>query len=267
MVRRCFAAFVAYWCAVVPRHAAASAAKLYHFPLFSSSRVVQLVLELGIRDVEIVSLEYGEIKTEPYLSINPHGTVPAYTEALADGTTLILLESAAIATYLCEKYDTAHRLLPENPTQRARFYQFAHYAPATLYTRAGGLYVHAWEFRLGTAGEGRQSKAAIEASKTWLDSHFVPFLTRELEDRQFLLGEWLTAADIVMGWEIMLLGQVGFFQEYPVLQAYHDRLAAQSSWKRTYPREVHTLCIWPHTDGRCKELHHGLNEVPLNVEL
>jgi len=140
-------------------------------------------------------------------------------------------------------------------------------APHVHPSAAGGLYVHAWEFRPGTAGEGRQSKAAIEASKTWLDSHFVPFLTRELEDRQFLLGEWFTAADIVMGWEIMLLGQVGFFQEYPVLQAYHDRLAAQSSWKRTYPREIHTLCIWPHTDGRCKELHQGLNEVPLNVEL
>jgi len=211
-------------------------------------------LELAIPDVEIVSLDYRQMKEEPYLNINPHGTVPAYQE---DGG-LVLLESAAIVTYLCEKYDAYHHMLPEDLRGRARYYQFAHYAPATLYTKAGGLYVHAWEFRPGTAGADKQSAEAIEDSRKWLSKHFVPFLTRELSGSQYLLGDNFSAADAIMGWEVMLLGKVGFLQDHPKLQAYHDRLAARPSFLATYPPEIHTTCIWPHDQPECRRLHHSL---------
>merc|ERR1712216_468282 len=98
-----------------------------------------------------------------YMRINPHGTVPAYEE---DG--LVLLESAAIIEYLCEKYDAAHLLIPARGKQRARYHQFAHYAPATLYSKAGGLYVHAWEFKKPNLGHEKQSADAIKDSTGWL---------------------------------------------------------------------------------------------------
>merc|ERR1712194_102658 len=230
--------------------------RVWHFPLFSSSRVVQLILELGIMDVHIESMDYMQMKTADYGKVNPHGTVPAYEEEDAG---FVLLESSAIITYLLEKYDKEHRLLPADPVQRARYYQWAHYAPATLYTRAGGLYVHAWEFREGTEGAGRQSKPAIAESSEWLKRQFVPFIMKSLDKYDYLLGDNFTAADIVMGWEMMLLEKAGFLAEvaaeYPQLQAYFARLAARPSFQKTYPEEIHTLCIWPHKNEKCKALH------------
>merc|ERR1719443_1817612 len=70
--------------------AADEKARLYHFPLFSSSRVVQLIVELKITDIDVVALSYNQIKEYPYRNVNPHGTVPAYQEGDVG-----LLESAA----------------------------------------------------------------------------------------------------------------------------------------------------------------------------
>lgn len=236
---------------------ASAAAKLYHFPLFSSSRVVQLLLELDLipNIVELVVLDYKQINAEPYLSINPHGTVPAYQE---EESGLILLESAAIITYLCEKHDQAHRLLPREPVARARYFQFSHYAPATLYSRAGGLYVHSWEFRDDAAGAARRDPDVIEENRLWLRRNFVPFLSRELNGRKYLLGDELSAADIIIGWELMLLGKEGFLNAYPLLKEYLSRLASHDSWRLTYPDAIHDYCIWPHEDKRCASLHREL---------
>merc|ERR1712039_112355 len=85
--------------------------------------------------------------------------------------------------------------------------------------------------------------------------YFVPFISHELGEQPYLLGHDFSAADIALGWEMMLLEKTGFLAGYPTLQRYHGRLASRLSFRETYPTLIHTYCTWPHNQYRCSAIH------------
>ncbi|CAJ2502762.1 Uu.00g101560.m01.CDS01 [Anthostomella pinea] len=64
-------------------------------------KTVLVVEELGI-PYETVWVSYGDLKSEPYVSLNPNGRVPAMVDPNTDVT---LFESGAIISYLVDTYD------------------------------------------------------------------------------------------------------------------------------------------------------------------
>lgn len=69
-------------------------------------KVVNTFQELGL-PYENKTLEFAEIKSEPFLSLNPNGRVPAIEDP---NTGISLWESGAILEYLVETYDKEHKI-------------------------------------------------------------------------------------------------------------------------------------------------------------
>ncbi|KAK4502482.1 hypothetical protein PRZ48_005907 [Zasmidium cellare] len=66
--------------------------------------------ELGIK-YEIEYIDFGNLKKEPYLSINPNGRTPSMQDPNTGVTLWELIEqSAAIIDYLLDTYDTTSKL-------------------------------------------------------------------------------------------------------------------------------------------------------------
>ena len=82
--------------------------ELRHVPGTISSPIVQMLLDLGNTSVTIKTLTFAQLKQPEHLSVNPHGSSPAFS----DGEALKMWESAAILTHLLETYDHTHQLHP-----------------------------------------------------------------------------------------------------------------------------------------------------------
>ncbi|KAJ5524847.1 hypothetical protein N7513_009963 [Penicillium frequentans] len=77
-----------------------------HGPGPNPWKVIMVLKELGIPYVS-KTVEWSEIKKEPYVSINPNGRIPAIEDP---NTGITLWESGAILEYLVETYDKDHKL-------------------------------------------------------------------------------------------------------------------------------------------------------------
>ncbi|KAH8898040.1 glutathione S-transferase [Thozetella sp. PMI_491] len=83
--------------------------KLYNAPPGSGPnpwKVLLVLCELEI-PYEMVWIPYSEIKSEPYISLNPNGRLPAVIDPNKDVT---LFESGAIIEYLVATYDKEHKI-------------------------------------------------------------------------------------------------------------------------------------------------------------
>jgi glutathione S-transferase len=91
---------------------------LYGTPNSRSTRVAWALEEAKV-DYEFIKIDLrnGEGRTPDYLSINPGGKVPALAE---DG--FVLTESAAIVTYIGDRYPES-QLTPPAATQERGLYE------------------------------------------------------------------------------------------------------------------------------------------------
>jgi len=77
--------------------------KLYGFPQTRSVRAAWALEEAGADyEYELVNLRAGEHKQATFLAINPFGKIPSLVD---EG--LVVTESAAICTYIAEKFPAA----------------------------------------------------------------------------------------------------------------------------------------------------------------
>ncbi|KAJ5992853.1 hypothetical protein N7451_008577 [Penicillium sp. IBT 35674x] len=77
-----------------------------HGPGPNPWKVIMVLKELEIPYVS-KTVEWSEIKKEPYVSINPNGRIPAIEDP---NTGITLWESGAILEYLVETYDKNHKI-------------------------------------------------------------------------------------------------------------------------------------------------------------
>jgi len=102
--------------------------KLYEYPQSRSTRVQWMLAELDL-DYESVTVDLirGEQFSGDFLAVNPYGKVPVLDD---DGT--VITESAAICTWLAERY-AGGRLIPAGGSvQRGHYYQWTFFCMAKL---------------------------------------------------------------------------------------------------------------------------------------
>jgi glutathione S-transferase len=144
-----------------------------------------LVLEeLGLRYERVPIGFTGETQTLGYLRINPNGRVPTLED---DGETL--WESIAINLYLADKY-CADSFWPSRAEGRGKCYQWSLWAVDGIEPRVSAIMAH----RIRNPPERGDPEVARQA----LEELNGPFgiLEVHLSNRQFLLGDALTIADI-----------------------------------------------------------------------
>jgi glutathione S-transferase len=198
--------------------------KLYYSQYTRAGRARWTLEELGAAyDVARISFKEGQHKSPEYLAINPHGTVPS----LVDGD-LKLTESSAIVMHLADKFADKGLAPALGSDERAQYYRWIVYVPATLDPVLWTLTV-----QLKFTPEDKRDAGAIEAAKRQLDA-IAKVLEGALGDRKYIVGDRFTAADIVVGSAIGWIGFIGVLGDYPKLAAYLSALQERPAYQRAH---------------------------------
>ena len=196
--------------------------KLYHAPWTRADRPLWMLEDLEI-PFELIPVDIGQEAPQSYLEIHPHGAVPA----LVDGHHVII-ESAAICTYLADKHAEKALSPPPNTPSRPQFYQWMFYCASTLEPPAYDIVLHR-----KLLPENLRSKSRLkEATERFHES--AKFIERTLDDRSYILGETFTAADILLG--STLMWNKSLLEDYSNVSLYVKRLSSRPALKRTRAR-------------------------------
>ena len=193
---------------------------LYHHPFTRAANAVWMLEELEMPyELRYVDLMAGAQKAPDILALNPMGKLPI----LADGDQVVT-ESAAIALYLADRYAYG-RLAPSvDDPRRGTYLRWSFFAPSVVepgaMAKAAG-----WTVKEGQAGWG-----SFDAMLTAMD--------RAVADRQYLLGDSFSMADVVFGGTLRYMLAFKLIEPRPAFTAYAERLGARPALKRAEARNA-----------------------------
>ncbi|KAK8117395.1 glutathione transferase [Apiospora kogelbergensis] len=191
-------------------------------------KVVVILEELQV-PYEIKSIRFENIKKKPFTDLNPNGRVPAIVDPNADD--LVVWESGAIITYLCEQYDPEKTLSGRSVSERAHLNQWLYFQASgqgPYFGQAGWFNNHHPE-KLPSAME-RYNKEVHRV---------LGVLEACLEGKQWLVGDRLTFVDIAFApWndrleDVTKCAPGDGFKGFPNVQAWHERVTARPAWKKS----------------------------------
>lgn len=190
-----------------------------------SVRALWALEEAGAQyDYVHVDLRKGEGRKSPFLQVNPGGKVPA----LVDGD-VVLTESGAICVYIAEKFPAA-KLIPVFARERAQCMQWCFFALSELEQPLWTMSKHTF-----VLPEQRRVSAIMDTAR-WEFGKAADVLAQSLGDREFLVGENCSIADILvahtLGW-----AQASNIELSRALQSYAQRLLSRPALARAQQRE------------------------------
>lgn len=187
---------------------------LYHSPASRAFTAYWMLEELGVPfDVRTVDIRKGEQKLPAYLSLNPAGKVPTLT----DGE-VVVSENPAIAIYLADRYGYGTLAPRIDEPDRGAYLKWMVYSSAVVDPVAS---LH--EQKIDLPGFNFSFGAFDD---------MVQVLSGVLKDRDYLLGERFSAADVVLGGTLSRLLYQRVLPEEPVLLDYNGRLTAREAFHR-----------------------------------
>ena len=181
-----------------------------------------------------IDLMRGEGREPKFLEINPAGKVPA----LDDGGTIIT-ESAAICLHIAEKYPQSRLLPPAGTLERSQCYKWTSYVITELDAPLWTIAKH----RFALPRE-RRVPAVIETAE-WEFGVAVKVLARGLGDREYLVGDCLTVADIVAGHTLTWAKSARLALGSDQLERYLERLLGRDAVRRARERTQVSPVIAP----------------------
>jgi glutathione S-transferase len=196
--------------------------KLYYAPGACSMNPHIMLREAGLK-FDLVKVDLGTHKTEKgadYYGVNPKGYVPALE--LDNGQ--ILTENPAIVQYIADQKPEA-KLAPANGTlERYRLQEWLGYIGTEIHKTFGPLWYP------------NTSEAEKKAIHERLTKRF-EYVAKNLEGKQYLMGDF-SAVDAYL---FVMLQWAQYHKvdlsKFPVLKAYHERLAARPAIKATLGAE------------------------------
>ncbi|WP_198264822.1 glutathione S-transferase family protein [sulfur-oxidizing endosymbiont of Gigantopelta aegis] len=193
---------------------------LYGFPQTRSMRVQWLLEEMAL-DYEFVEINIfqGEGFAKTYRRIHPHGQVPALD---VDGK--IMFESGAICHWLADQFPEKCLAPAINEPLRMDYEQWMFYAPSTLEPPAFQYLLHSV-----LLPEEQRIAEIVEWNKTTY-LKLIKTLNRLLKNKQYLLGEQFSTADIMLGY--LLLWFPKHLEGLPALNDYCQRLSGREAYKK-----------------------------------
>ncbi len=191
--------------------------KLYWCPQTRAARAVWLLEEADISyqliEVDIRDPQAKANAEADFYAASPMGKVPA----IVDGK-VKLADSAAIGMYVADKYASG-RLAPGiDDDNRGKYLYWMLFTPGVLEPcmaeKASG-----WKPNPLSHGWGE------------FDS-MIKTLEQGLQQGPWLLGDWFTAADILVGSSVVFLQMFKMLPESPVLNAYAERCLARPAYQK-----------------------------------
>lgn len=217
---------------------------LYHCSSARSFRPLWTLEEMGL-PCELKMLPFPpRALAKEYLGINPLGTIPF----LIDGDTR-MSESAAISQYLVERHGPSPMAVTKDEPAFGAYLNFLHLGEATLTVPQTIVlrYTHLEppERRLPQAVEDYRIVFHGRLKK------LEPLLERE----EFLCAGRFTAADVSVGYALLLAERLGLDEGFtPAVRAYWARLQQRDGYRRAMARQAQAaaeqgVAVTPHRRG------------------
>lgn len=177
----------------------------------SRSRIVRWMLEEVEQPYETEVIEYMKIKDKSYLAVNPMGKVPA----LKHGDTVIT-ETAAICAYLADAFPKAGLAPAPKSRLRGTYYRWMFFA-------AGPIEAAANNRALGVVvPPGREKMLGYGTYENVMNT-----LECALSNKDYIVGDAFTAADVYIGSQIGFGLQFGTIDKRPVFERYWSRICVR----------------------------------------
>ncbi|MCY4094953.1 MAG: glutathione S-transferase family protein [Gammaproteobacteria bacterium] len=196
--------------------------KIYHVKGTRSIRVIWLCHELNLPlAIETIPNFDATFKASPeWRAKSPTGKVPV----LEDGA-ITMFESGAMVEYILGRYGPAG-LVPSDPNDLALYYQWCWFAEAT-FARPLGDIVHNTVIKPPAERIAAVVPDAKQRARACLDG-----IDRCVENQPYLLGDLFSAADIMMGYSLMLAERTGVLTaDHPNSQRYFGLLSERDGFK------------------------------------
>ena len=199
---------------------------LFHCVSARSFRPLWTMEELGMHagtHYELKMLPFPpRVHLREYLSINPLGTVPAFFDGDVKMT-----ESSAICQYLVAKYGPSPLEVKPDETAYAAWLNWLHYGEATL-TFPQTLVLR---YRHMEPEERRLPQAADDYQRWFLAR--LRAVDAALPNSEYLCAGRFTAADISVGYALMLAEYLELHEQFPpAVRDYWERLKQRDGFRR-----------------------------------
>ncbi|PKQ04720.1 MAG: glutathione S-transferase [Alphaproteobacteria bacterium HGW-Alphaproteobacteria-11] len=197
--------------------------KIYHAKNTRSVRVVWLCEELGIPyETKVLKFAPDVLQSPEYLAVHPLGKVPAIDD---DG--LVLNESGAILQYLMEKHGAGGLEPKPGSAGRGRYLHWFHFAEATMMGPIGNIAQHSF-IRPEDKRIPQVAAEAVESAQRMLG-----ILEKELAGKEYICGSEFTAADIMLGYDLLLCKLFGLLSDdLKNVNAWFARLSARPGFQK-----------------------------------
>lgn len=201
--------------------------KVYAYPRSRSSRVLWLLEELGIDyTIEKVDLMQGAGQAEGYKKIHADGKVPAIDD---DG--FVLTESAAIMTYLADKYPKKKLIPAVGTQQRARFNEWSYFILTELEQPLWTIGKHTFVFP-----EEKRVKEVLDVA-LWEFEKACKAAVTMLGNQPFALGAEFSAIDVLLAQTLKWAQAFKVPTHQASLDDYRDRLLQREAFLRVVEKE------------------------------
>ncbi|KJK01900.1 glutathione S-transferase [Pseudomonas sp. 21] len=194
---------------------------LYHSPQTRSSGTLVLLEELGAEyDLELINMKAGEQRKPAYLAVNPLGKVPA----IRLGESLVT-EQGAIFIYLADLFPRANLAPALDDPLRGPYLRW--------------LVFYGSSFEPAIVDRALKRDAAPQAMSPYGDYDSVMrALAEQLENGPYLLGNRMTAADVLWGAALRWTIGFGVVPKLPVFERYVELVTGRPAFQRVAQRDA-----------------------------
>jgi len=187
--------------------------------------------ELGIEySSKMINLLVGQQNSDAYRAIHPLGVVPALKT-----DTYTIFESVAIVLQLIDEHPEKNLAPAVGTPERANYYQWSVFACAELDPPIMMVFDNTMRPLEHMRPPGEQHDAKLAARGRSEFATRANILSRVLRDRDYLLGSSFSGADILVGHSCFMATFTGLIGDYPILEAYYERLQQRPGHRQAYP--------------------------------
>jgi glutathione S-transferase len=196
--------------------------RLHFFPGTRAARARWILEEIGVPyQLSVVDLRLGAHKRKDYLAVHPLGKVPALE---IDNS--IIFESLGICLYLADRFRQADLApLPEERKSRANYCTWMAFSTGTLEPAI------LEQVRARKASDRRIPALGMGPALTPFDD-VASYMERHLAGQSFLLGDRMTAADIMNGSMMAWAEEIGLLEGREATRAWVTDLKTRPAYSR-----------------------------------
>jgi glutathione S-transferase len=205
--------------------------KLSHYPATRSARVLWALYETADCpiEVDVVNLYGGQQYMPEHMALNPNHNVPVLQIMWDDGTTQVMLESAAMIAFLADAFpDKALAPPPGMSRARADYLQMLHFGGSPMDMMLWQVRIHEH-----VLPDTERDARTIQRYRQKFESEVEPQLAVRLGAHDFICGDAFTAADCMIGHNVSWARLYGMCRS-DVFQDYIGRLAKRKAFVKAF---------------------------------